>query len=615
MIFRNVFSLVSMLALLLILFAGCNPETKNTTTTPENMPGAEDPKLPNSKRSPADGEAPVGTTNKANSGRVPTVGEDNEELNEESEGTTDDPLNGGKPKKGAPATPASGDQGEGEPVSIPAPGKASGNSDKSDWPMWGGTPSRNMHSSAKNVSLDFDLIKGKNVVWSMPLGTQSYGNPTVAGGKVFVGTNNGHEYRPKHKGDRGVVLCFNENDGKLLWQLTREKLPIGQVQDWPEQGICSSGIVEGDRFYVVTNRCELLCLDTEGFHDGENDGEFKDEVDNEELDADIVWRLDMINELGVFPHNLATSSPLIYEDMVYLVTSNGVDEAHLELPNPGAPSFIGVEKATGKVVWENNTPGATVLHGQWSSPCMGVINGKAQIIFPSGNGWLYSLDPKTGEEIWKCDMNPKETVYELGGRGTRNELIATPVFYENSVIVGVGQDPEHGEGTGHFWRIDATKTGDVSAELGEIGKPGTPNPNSGVIWHYGGADDAQGTVTGTARESIFRRTMSTAAIDNGLVFIADLSGFVHCVDLKTGKRYWVHDLLSAVWGSPYVVDGKVLIGNEDGKLTVFKATKEKAEVLAEFDTVNYSSIYSTPCFANGHLFLADRCRLYCIKVQ
>jgi hypothetical protein len=64
-----------------------------------------------------------------------------------------------------------------------------------------------------------------------------------------------------------------------------------------------------------------------------------------------------------------------------------------------------------------------------------------------------------------------------------------------------------------------------------------------------------------------------------------------------------------------VVDGKVLIGNEDGTLTMFAATKEGPTILGEFDTANYASIYSTPSIANGHMFLADRSRVYCIKLQ
>ncbi len=476
------------------------------------------------------------------------------------------------------------------------------------WPMWGGTPSRNMVSPFKGVNLDFDLQKksDNNVLWTAQLGSQTYGNPVVSGDKVWVGTNNGAEYRPKHKGDRGVLICFDTKTGNFLWQLTREKLPTGRVNDWPLQGICSTPFVEGDRMWLVTNRAELMCLDTEGFMDGENDGSVKDEVDSEVKDADIVWSLDMIDELGVFPHNLATSSPVVVGDNVYIVTSNGVDEAHLEIPSIRAPSFLCVNKKTGEIVWEKNDPFDKILHGQWASPAVGNVNGQNQIYFPGGDGWLYAFD-ESGNLIWKFDLNPKETKWELGGAGTRNNIIATPVFYDNSVLLAVGQDPEHGEGIGHLWRIDATKKGDVSSELGEIGQKGMPNENSAMIWHYGGVDDKG--------EEVFRRTMSTVSVSGGRVYEADLSGFVHCIDLKTGKRIWVHDLLSGVWGSTMVVDGSVLIGNEDGKLTVLNAGADEAKVVKEFDTVNYSSIYSTPTIVDGVIYLSDRNRLYAIDIR
>ena len=104
-----------------------------------------------------------------------------------------------------------------------------------------------------------------------------------------------------------------------------------------------------------------------------------------------------------------------------------------------------------------------------------------QVFFPGGDGVLYAHDAVTGEEVWKFDLNPKATKWELYGKGTRNSVISTPVFHDNSVILAVGQDPEHGEGVGHLWRIDATKKGDVSPELGEIGAPGKPNPNSACL--------------------------------------------------------------------------------------------------------------------------------------
>lgn len=484
-----------------------------------------------------------------------------------------------------------------------------------DWPMWGGTIHRNMVNGTTGVTIDFvpseDPAKAKNILWVAKLGSQTYGNPVVAHGKVLVGTNNGAEYRPKHKGDRGCVLCFDEKTGQFLWQLTREKLPQGRVNDWPLQGICSTCCVEDNRVYVVTNRCELMCLDLEGFYDGENDGPYTEETDNEQQDADIIWSLDMMDQLGVFPHNLATSSPVVYGDMVYLLTSNGVDEAHLEIPSPRAPSFIAVNKMTGEVVWEDNSPFDKILHGQWSSPAVAEVNGRAMVFFAGGNGWLYAMDAKTGEHIWQFDLNPKDAKYELGGKGTRSYIIATPVFVENSVLLAVGQDPEHGEGVGHLYRIDCTKTGDISPELDEDGDgKGEPNPNSGMIWHYGGFDE-DGSVTGEKGSYIFRRTLSTVAVHDGLVYAADLSGRLHCLDFKTGKRYWEADLLAAVWGSPMVVDGKVLIGDEDGDLAIF-ATGREMKKLGEI--LFPASVYSTPTIANGVMYISDRSRLWAIKI-
>ena len=494
---------------------------------------------------------------------------------------------------------------------APAQGGGQASSAKSEWPMWGGSPDRNMVSDASPVSLDFELEKGnKNLLWTSNLGSQTYGNPVVSGGHVYVGTNNGAGYVDKYpaKTDLGVLLCFEEKTGSLLWQLSREKLAAGRVNDWPLQGICSVPEVKDDRVYVVTNRCELMCLDAKGFTDGKNDGEYQDEVDSGETDADIIWSLDMIEELGVFPHNLATSSPVIYDDMIYILTSNGVDEAHLQVPSPRAPCFLAVNIKTGEVEWEHNQPFDSILHGQWASPCLGKVNGRMLVFFPGGDGWMYAHDAKSGDEVWKFDLNPKDSIWELGGAGTRNSIIATPVFVDNSVIIAVGQDPEHGEGVGHMWRIDATKEGDVSEKLGDAETEGEPNPNSGVIWHYGGIEEG-------GDEPMFRRTMSTVAVKDGLLFAADLSGYVHCLDFKTGERHWQYDLLSGVWGSPLLVDGKVFLGNEDGTLTIFKADKEKAEVLAEKSTINYSSIYSTPTFANGNMYLSDRTRLYAVKVS
>ena len=448
--------------------------------------------------------------------------------------------------------------------------------------MFGNTPSRNMVSDETGVVAEWDADSGRNVLWSQPVGSQAYGGPVVANGRVYVGTNNEGRRDPAIEGDRGVVMAFEAATGDFLWQMVHPKLSAGRVNDWPLQGICSTAFMEGDRIYYVSNEAHVVCLDAEGFKDGENDGPFADEVDTGDMAGDIIWSYDMIAELDVFPHNLATGSPLVVGDVLYTVTSNGVDEGHVNIPSPFSPNFIALDKNTGELLWENAIVGENVLHGSWTNPAYAEINGNAQVIFPGGNGVIYGLDAGTGELIWEFDCNPQDAEWNLGGRGTRNNILATPVVYDNKVYIGVGQDPEHGEAPGHFFAIDATGTGDVT--------------DTHAVWHRGGED--------------FYRTMSTAAIADGVLYITSLSGFLHALDPRTGEEFWTYDTFAAVWGSPFVVDGKVFLGDEDGDVAVLRAGKEM-ELLGEYNMG--AAIYCTPVVSDGVLYILTRNRLWALQ--
>jgi outer membrane protein assembly factor BamB len=390
---------------------------------------------------------------------------------------------------------------------------------------------------------------------------------------VYVGTNNELVRDPKQPGDRGVLMCFRESDGEFLWQHANEKLAAGRVNDWPYQGVCSSPLVEGDVVYYVTNRCELVALDAKGFRDGQNNGPYTDEKFKTEKDADIIWKFDMMEEVGSQPHNMSNSSPVSYGDLIYVSTSNGQDESHVNIPSPKAPSIIAVNKKTGKLVWEDNSVGDRILHGQWSSPAVGKIGDVVQVVIGQGDGWVRGYEAVSGKKLWEFDANPKDSVWPK----TRNEMIATPVIYDNVVYMANGQDPEHGEGVGHLYAIDGTKRGDIT--------------KTGLIWHYGD----------------IRRSISTGAVYNGLLFYPDFSGFLHCLDVKTGKPYWKHDMLAAVWGSAMVIDGKVYLGDEDGDIAVLQANKEK-KLIGEFNMG--SSVYGTVVPANGALFIMNRNQLF-----
>jgi outer membrane protein assembly factor BamB len=240
--------------------------------------------------------------------------------------------------------------------------------------------------------------------------------------------------------------------------------------------------------------------------------------------------------------------------------------------------MIAVNKKTGKLVWEVNNVKDKILHGQWSSPAVGKLGDVEQVVIGEGDGWVRAYEVATGKDLWQFDTNPKDSVWPK----TRNELIATPVLYDGKVYIANGQDPEHGEGVGHMYCIDPTKRGDIT--------------KTGLVWHY----------------DKIRRTVSTAAIHDGLVYYSDFSGFLHCLDAKTGQAYWTHDLFAAIWGSPVVIDGKVYLGDEDGDVVVMQAGKEK-KLIAEMNMG--SSVYSTPVPANGALFIMNRNQLYALAVS
>ncbi len=484
-----------------------------------------------------------------------------------------------------------------------------------DWPMWGGTADRNMVAEAKGIPNDISSGKflpksetidpktTKNIKWIGKLGSQSYGTPVVSGGRVFVGTNNESPRDPTQIGDRGVLMCFDEKTGEFLWQLVIPKVGAGKVSDWEFVGLCSSASIEGDKGYVVSNRGELVCFDVKGMANG-NQGPFMDEakfssqdgkpVATNEKSADILWVTDVRTELGIFPHNVSSCSPLILGDKIFVATSNGVDWSHLNIPAPFAPALVAIDKNTGKVIAEE-TSGVSqrVLHASWSSAAYATVGGKGMIVWGGGDGFAYGYDPEPYKhaegfgalkELFRYDADPTEYRTKNGQPikyatyDGPSEIIATVVVHDGKAYAAIGQDPEHGDGVGMLSCIDLKGTGDIS------GKALWVNKDVG-------------------------RTISTPSVHDGLIYQAEYKGDIHCIDIKTGKQLWVHSTNSRIWSSTLVADGKVYVGNEDGELVILKAGREKQLIgKVEF----YTPVYCSPVVANDVLYVATHTHLFAV---
>lgn len=475
-----------------------------------------------------------------------------------------------------------------------------------DRPQWGRRFSRNMVSDETGLPESFDPAAGRNIKWIVPMGTSTYSTAVVANGRVFIGTNNENPRDARHKGDRGILMCLDEEDGSLHWQLVVPKIigdPPDPRVDWRLAGICSPATVEGDKVYVVSNRGEVMCLDINGQVNG-NEGPYTDEgrhmappgdepLEVTDIDADIIWLYDMIAEKGVHQHDSAHSSILLHGDFLYVNTSNGLDTHHTHVQEPNAPSLIVLDKRTGRfLARDDGQIGGRIFHSTWSSPALGRVGDRTIVFFCGGDGVCYGYEaiesaPSNGrlKTVMQFDCDPaapKDNVhaYIRNRKESPSNIKSMPVLYNNRLYITLGGDIWWGKRKSWLKCFNASGTGDTTA--------------SAEIWAY----------------QMPQHCCTTPAIYDGMVFVGDCGGTFHCVDSETGKPYWTHKTRRAIWASALVADGKVYVGSQGREFLVFDASRDKKLISSiELD----SPINASPIAANGVLYVATMKKLYAIE--
>lgn len=506
-----------------------------------------------------------------------------------------------------------------------------------DWPMLGRDGTRNAVSPERNPPTSWDIgtsiddagnmkveRTSTGIQWFAKLGEFTHSSPVISDGLVWIGTSKLVSDGPKRV-TASVLKCFSVADGKEVYEYvspmrgTRHHDPV-----WT--GLGSSPLIEGDHLWIATNRSEVVSMDIGPLIRGEGPPVER-------------WKLDLMDRFDTSPHVPSMGPPRpcsigpSWNDRIFVTINNGIGEDHQSVPKPDAPSLVCLNKNTGDVIWTDNSPGANILVTQFSSPTVAEVAGKVQVIVPQSDGWLRAFDPETGAKLWEFDVNPKLSVYRLGGRSNRNSLLGNAVVYDGRVYLASGMDAEKGEGPGRLVCIDPTKRGDVSSELAvdasgmllpqrrlqavdsNAGEMAIPNPNSALVWEF--------VNCGRQFPDAIYRTMGSIVAANGLVIVADIAGLVHCFDAKTGQRYWRHDLESAIWASPLIVDDKAYIGTEEGQTAIFGVSSDptialrkvngKSEPLSSLPTG--ALIYSTPTYANGVLYVATRSMLVAIPAE
>lgn len=502
-----------------------------------------------------------------------------------------------------------------------------------DWTQWCGHADRNAVSTETGLPDQFDAAASKphgtplqNVKWVARLGAGTFGSPIVVNGKVFIGGAG--------KGDNTAMFwCFQEADGKMLWRMRSPFWPSLVNRTW---GVCSTPTVDGDRVYVLSHHGEVLCLDVNGLAgrapspadlelimtdrqcanpfaiapDGRRILELTagTKVTPEPTDAHIFWRYDMLREVNCWPYNAQSTSPLLRGDRLYVATGSTISEyandgckttidewkAKSGKTSYESPSLIVLDKQNGKLLAvDKEGIFDRTFHGAHASPVLGMVKGKEMLFYGAGNGACYAFDPdfapgtdgKPGvlERLWKFDCLAAATypTSYTGPKLKRAEVIATPVFYNNRIYVSIGNDLKNSgdkAGPGRLLCLDATGSGDITA--------------TGKVWSF---DD-------------IRSTGTTVAIADGLVYAADASGTIFCLDADTGRLYWQHEA-SLVWSSMMLADGKVYVAARFG-LLVFAQGKEK-KLLGQSKVKE--SMVSSPAAANGVVYVATDKYLYALQ--
>ena len=418
------------------------------------------------------------------------------------------------------------------------------------------------------------------IKWQADLGSRAYGGPTVSGGRVFVGTNNERPRNPRDARknadgdlepvDMGILMAFDEKSRNFLWQAVHDKLPGGLVVDWPKEGVCSTPAVDGDRIYYVSNRCTVICAvvkaaPTASQRQADGVRRYRHQEDAggyaTPTDADFLWELDMIGDLGVFPHNMSRLQPADRRRHRLRRHRQRGRRGARQHSRPASPELHRHRQEHGQGTLDPQRP----RHEDHARPVVEPVlrrhRRRPAGDLPRRRRLLRGYKPETGELLWQCDCNPKDSKYELGGTGTKNDFIGTPVVDGWPRLHRRRPGPRallrrrpflvHRPDEGQL------RKGRTSRRTRRLERRPASQPESGLVWHYGGRDDAQVRPPRLRLrpDDVHRRGRGRHRLHRRVTRL------LHCLDAKTGKKYWQYDIKGAIWGSTYYVDGKVLPGH------------------------------------------------------
>jgi outer membrane protein assembly factor BamB len=447
-----------------------------------------------------------------------------------------------------------------------------------DWHQWRGTQ-RDGNSDETGLPSTWTPGTGGsgNVAWRQAtnIGRESETSTSSldSGSPVVVGVgSNGRVFFMQSVQSRqsSRLVSLREDTGGYLWDyMTSVYGGNGFEVCRDHQGASTPYVdLQNQRVYYGTKEGRLQALDFSGNLVWRRLGQ--NNVNNEDPNA-----------FNVVIHNCGNSSPIVYGNMVI----------HSLCPHFGEgennPKLVALDRNTGSTVWTQSLAPYTrpLLHGSWSIPVIAQTpDGVTRIFLQLADGSLRSVRASDGSQLWTHADDSSYNRTQSNSwhpNGDGSEGVASPVYNppgthevsSGAVYVSAGEDPSHPRstpvGTGRVWKVNA-QTGQK-------------------IWHYPTSNNDLGNV------------IAAVGISDNRLYVGDTFGYLHCINIQDGTRYWRQQLGGGdIWSSATIADGKVYIGTQDGDFYII----EDSSTFNVLDNDNLGSpIASSVAVANGAVYV------------
>ena len=256
-----------------------------------------------------------------------------------------------------------------------------------DWPEFRGPTGQGL-SLAKDVPIRWS--GSENVVWKTPISGSGWSSPVLSDGRIYLTTA---KPSASGKGLSLVALSMEAGSGKILWE-TEAFAPEDGASMHRKNGYASpTPIVTADRLYVHFGHLGTACMDLHGV---------------------VLWRQNSVNYPPVHGNG---GSPVLAGDNLIFSCDGAKD-----------PVVIALDKRTGDIRWKTPRNNAAVPKKfSFSTPLLISHEGWSELISP-GSGGTYAYDPLTGKELWR--------VSNVGGFS----VVPRPVFSHGLLFVNTDYD-------------------------------------------------------------------------------------------------------------------------------------------------------------------------------